>query len=292
MDFDSKGIHLASATRSGCLTILRFDNLYCSIYGPNSGWIGEKNCLHICTYYEFDAVRWNPMNEDEVICTSYNLDQILIYDVNCPSPEPIRTLEKGVNSNPRAFGFSDITFSSSGASRLFASGCDGTVYMWDMRLDNLPALRLFTSRRLRQRFNLNSIETGAEDWKIFGAYNFGEVLFWDLRTGTRSSTEVPPADNFDVVNAVDNFAPYLATNRRPSLTDFHKAFDTKEIYSIRRDPSYSEQLAFHLETGGSGVLDIRTKTITQVHCPIFDDTYKKSYCRQRPAWMPGNSVQQ
>ncbi|KAE8721614.1 Transducin/WD40 repeat-like superfamily protein isoform 3 [Hibiscus syriacus] len=51
----------------------------------------------------------------------------------------------------------------------------------------------------------------------------------------------------------------------------------KEIHSIDLDPSCPYQLAFHLDDGWSGVLDIYNLRVTHVHCPP-------------PAWLTGASI--
>ncbi|TYI10393.1 hypothetical protein ES332_A09G138700v1 [Gossypium tomentosum] len=69
----------------------------------------------------------------------------------------------------------------------------------------------------------------------------------------------------------------------------------KEIHSIDLDPSCPYQLAFHLDDGWSGVLDIYNLRVTHVHCPppawlngasISTDLL---YLR-KPSWLPTSSI--
>ncbi|KAK8957450.1 hypothetical protein KSP39_PZI000083 [Platanthera zijinensis] len=72
--------------------------------------------------------------------------------------------------------------------------------------------------------------------------------------------------------------------------DFKMAFDGG-IQSIRRDPSRPRQLAFHVDGVGSGVFDLHSETITQLHYPTFNSDEKlirPDDYKRRPAWMPEN----
>ncbi|KAE8682961.1 Transducin/WD40 repeat-like superfamily protein, putative isoform 2 [Hibiscus syriacus] len=69
----------------------------------------------------------------------------------------------------------------------------------------------------------------------------------------------------------------------------------KEIHSIDLDPSCPYQLAFHLDDGWSGVLNIYNLRVTHVHCPppawltgasISSDLL---YLR-KPSWLPASSI--
>ncbi|KAK8957334.1 hypothetical protein KSP39_PZI000075 [Platanthera zijinensis] len=68
----------------------------------------------------------------------------------------------------------------------------------------------------------------------------------------------------------------------------------KSIHSIKLDPSCSYQLAFHLDDGWSGVLNLNSLTVTHMHCPPppwLDGEELTAYsCLRRPAWLPTNSV--
>lgn len=293
LEFDSKGIYLASVTKSGCLTVLDFETLYCSVYGPYSDLCeDETKCLlHICTSKPFDVVRWNPANQDEVCCVSRNHNTVFIYDIGYLSSEPIEVLEKRLPkySQPESWnGLSEIAFASTDKSRLLASGLDGSIYIWDRRLSNLPCVRLSSS----SQSPLNSIEVDIEDRIVFGANQQGIIDTWDLRGGRssfafQSHTEV----------CYPLFTSMKVSSMLEKISDLKEQsyILPKEIHSIKLDPSCSYQLAFHLDDGWSGVLNLNSLTVTHLHCPPppwldgMDEPFAPSYFR-RPTWLPANSV--
>ncbi|KAI0501673.1 hypothetical protein KFK09_016618 [Dendrobium nobile] len=292
LEFDSKGIYVASVTKSGCLTVVDFENLYCSVYGPYSSLcVDESKCvLHICTSKSLDAVRWNPANQDEVCCASRKHSSVLLYDIGYVSSEPIEVFEKGkLNfSVPEAFnGLSDIAFASTDKSRLLASGLDGSIYIWDRRLSNLSCLSLSSS----SKSPLNSIELDIEDRIVFGANQQGIIYAWDLRGG-RSS--------FAFQSHNEDCYPLLTSLKVSSMLENISALKEqsnilpKEIHSIKLDPSCSYQLAFHLDDGWSGVLNLNSLNVTHMHCPpppwLDGINEPVAQCLRRPAWLPANSV--
>ncbi|KAG0469015.1 hypothetical protein HPP92_018343 [Vanilla planifolia] len=187
LQFDSKGIYLASVTRSGCLTVLDFEALYCSTYGPYSSLFEDetKHVLHICTSQSLNAVHWNPTNQDEVCCISRHHNVVLLYDIGYVSSEPVEVLE---TRKPRFSqqelhnGLSDVVFASADKSRLLASGLDGAIYIWDRRVSNLPFVSLSSS----SQSPINSIQLDVEDRVVFGASKQGIIHAWDLRGGRAS----------------------------------------------------------------------------------------------------------
>ncbi|XP_020592802.1 uncharacterized protein LOC110033227 isoform X2 [Phalaenopsis equestris] len=292
LEFDSKGIYVASVTKSGCLTVLDFETLYCSVYGPYSSLCEDKTkcVLHICTSRPLDAVRWNPANQDEICCVSRSNNMVHLYDIGYVSTDPIEVLEKGKLkfSLPEAFnGLSDIAFASADKSRLLASGLDGAIYIWDRRLSNLPCQRLNSSFQSP----LNSIELDIEDRIIFGANQQGIICAWDLRGG-RSS--------FAFQSHKEDCCPLLTSLKVSSMLEKISALKEqsnilpKEIHSIKLDPSCSYQLAFHLDDGWSGVLNLNNLNVTHVHCPPppwLDGIDKPvAPCLRRPTWLDSNSV--
>lgn len=67
MEFDSKGIYLASVTKSGCLTVHDFEELYSQV-SLKTSIVKEdetKQVLHISPCQPLDVVRWNLANQVE-----------------------------------------------------------------------------------------------------------------------------------------------------------------------------------------------------------------------------------
>ncbi|XP_010928465.1 uncharacterized protein [Elaeis guineensis] len=295
LEFDMKGFYLASVTKSGCLTVHDFETLYCTTYGPASSLLEDevKPLLHISTYLPLNAVRWNPANQDEVACASRQSDKIMLFDIGYISSEPIEVFEKGKSKSSRHNcalynGLSDVAFASSDKSRLLAAGLDGAIYIWDRRQSNLPCLEL-TSNSQSQ---INSIVLDLEDRIVFGASKHGTIYAWDLRGGRASFA-------FQSHNEV--YYPLLTSMKLSSLLEkitslkAQSNITSKEIHSISFNPSCSYQLAFHLDDGWSGVLNIGSLSVTHMHCPPppwldgMELSASPSNLR-RPSWLPTCSI--
>ncbi|OEL37097.1 hypothetical protein BAE44_0001882, partial [Dichanthelium oligosanthes] len=217
MEFDKKGIYLASVTFSGCLTVHDFETLYCSIYGRSCSMPDDSSnyVLHLSNRIPLNAVRWNPGNQDEIACTSSQSDKVFLFDIGYVSSAPTEVLQKGKSKFPALYSESrksltDIAFTSDDESRIFASGLDGAVYMWDRRSSKMHCLELVA----------------------------------------------PPESQFNTVKlSVDNRVQQLSSVKISTLLG--KIASLKEqsnivsspILSIDFNPSCSYQLAFHLDDG-------------------------------------------
>nr|CAD1831470.1 unnamed protein product [Ananas comosus var. bracteatus] len=69
---------------------------------------------------------------------------------------------------------------------------------------------------------------------------------------------------------------------------------SSEIHSLNFDPSCPYQLAFHLDDGWSGVLNINTLTVTHMHCPppawLEGVDMSLSRSTRKPSWLPTCSI--
>ncbi|XP_010313122.1 uncharacterized protein [Solanum lycopersicum] len=266
LEFDKKGIYLASVTQSGCLTVHDYESLYC-----NGSKEDETNqLLHISTGQQLDVVRWNVSNQDEVACTSMKSSNVCIFDIGYVSSEPVEVLRKrhtisvhGYNAHK---GFSDVAFCSHDDSRLLASDVYGVINIWDRRASALPCLELATN----SNSPVNSIKLNADDQIIFGASKQGTIFMWDIRGGRSSAA---------------------FQNNRVAQSNIV----SKEIHSIHINPSCQNQLAFHLDDGWSGVLDVHSLKVTHIHCPPppwldgFNDLANLR-CLRKPSWIPAYSI--
>nr|XP_027101268.1 uncharacterized protein LOC113720809 isoform X1 [Coffea arabica]XP_027101269.1 uncharacterized protein LOC113720809 isoform X1 [Coffea arabica]XP_027101270.1 uncharacterized protein LOC113720809 isoform X1 [Coffea arabica]XP_027101271.1 uncharacterized protein LOC113720809 isoform X1 [Coffea arabica]XP_027101272.1 uncharacterized protein LOC113720809 isoform X1 [Coffea arabica]XP_027101273.1 uncharacterized protein LOC113720809 isoform X1 [Coffea arabica]XP_027101274.1 uncharacterized prot len=295
VEFDSKGIYLASVTKSGCLTVHDFEELYCQVSLKNFIVKEDetKQVLHISAHQPLDVVRWNLANEDEVALTSRKSGELHIYDIGYISSEPVEVLKKrptiGVHGCVVQKGLSDVAFSSNDKSRVLASDMLGMVNIWDRRMSNLPCLDLTTNSTSA----INSIKFNIDNQVIFGASKHGVIYMWDLRGGSSSAafqnnkmqayyspiTSVKLASEFEKIGSLkaqSNIVP-------------------KEILSVDLNPSCPYQLAFHLDDGWSGVFDVHNLQVTHIHCPPpawlddFNDLANLSYIR-KPSWLPLSSI--
>ncbi|KAG8370903.1 hypothetical protein BUALT_Bualt13G0031800 [Buddleja alternifolia] len=230
LEFDSKGVYLASVTKLGCLTVHDFENIQC----PDSREDETKQVMHISTCQQLDVIRWNPANQDEIACTSMKSSEVHIFDIGYISSEPIEVLRKRPNITVHGFnlhkGFSDIAFSSDDNSRLLASDTNGVINVWDRRASDLPCLELKTN----SSGTLNSIKLSGDNEEFYS-----------------------PLMTVKLAHELEKISHLKAQSNIVS----------KEIHSIDIDPSCPYQLAFHLDDGWSGVLDTNKLQVTHIHCP-------------------------
>ncbi|KAL6502976.1 hypothetical protein OROHE_024144 [Orobanche hederae] len=271
LEFDSKGVYLASVTKSGCLTVHDFD----TIQSPDSKEDEAKQLLHISTCQQLDVVRWNLANQDEIACTSTKSSEVHIFDIGYVSSEPIEVLRKRPNITVHGFnvhkGFSDIAFSSDDNSRLttsklLASDTNGVINVWDRRVSDLPCLELTTN----SAGSLNSIKISGDNEIIYGASKQGTIFMWDLRGGRSNSAFGNHKEEYCFPLKAVKLSQEL---EKISSLKAQSNIVSKEIHSIDIDPSCPYQLAFHLDDGWDEPNDLANL----------------SYLR-KPCWLPDNSI--
>ncbi|KAL5566592.1 hypothetical protein UlMin_029756 [Ulmus minor] len=288
LDFDNKGIYLVSVTKSGCLTVHDFETLYCQSNSlPSTEEDATKLVLHLSLRQQLDFVRWNHANQDEVVCTSMKSNEVLIFDIGYISSKPSQVLRTrqtiSLHGSNVHKGLSDIAFTSIDNSRLLASDTHGVINVWDRRMSSLPCLE-FTSN---SRSTLNRIQLNI----IFGASKQGIVYMWDLRGG-KSSTAFQshkeicqsPLTSFKLASLIEKITPLKEQSD----------IVAKEIHSIDLNPSCPYQLAFHLDDGWSGVLDLYNFQVTHIHCPppawLNESNSSDPLCLRKPSWLPTDSI--
>ncbi|KAK4358970.1 hypothetical protein RND71_021199 [Anisodus tanguticus] len=286
LEFDKKGIYLASVTKAGCIIVHDYESLYCSTEDET------KQLLHTSTGQQFDVVRWNVSNQDEVACTSMKSSELFIYDIGYVSEQPVDVLRKRPTISVHGYnahkGFSDIAFCSHDASRLLASDVSGVINIWDRRASGLPCLELPTN----SSSPLNSIKLNADDQVIYGASKQGTIYMWDIRGGRSSAA----FQNNRAVNYTPITEVKLASElERIASLKAQSNIVSKEIHSIDINPSCQYQLAFHLDDGWSGVLDVHSLKVTHIHCPPprwLDDSidWADLHILRKPSWLPVYSI--
>ncbi|XP_057484530.1 uncharacterized protein LOC130770907 isoform X2 [Actinidia eriantha] len=292
LEFDTKGIYLASVTTEGCLTVHDFETLYSQVNFEGPSGLKEDEAKHLLHIFrpDLDVVRWNLSNQDEVACTSRKSSKVFIYDIGYNSSNPVEILiRRPTNTLTNHHrGLSDIAFSSNDDSRVFASDIRGVIDGWDRRMSDLPCLELTTNSNQA----LNRIQLMEDDQIIFGACKSGFLYTWDLRGG-RSSTafqihkkaSYSPLKSVKLASLLEKIGSLKAQSNIVS----------KEIHSIDIDPSCTYQLAFHLYDGWSGVLDIHNFQVTHVHCPPppwldGECDFTNPSCLRKPSWLPTCSI--
>ncbi|XP_031101132.1 uncharacterized protein LOC116005046 [Ipomoea triloba] len=293
LEFDRKGVYLASVTKSGCLTVHDFEDLFYEgkVFPLGFKEDEEKLLLHISTHNRLDVVRWNICNQNEVASTSLKSSEVRIYDIGYISSEPVDVLSKRSTISMHGYsqrGLSDIAFSSSDNSRLYASDFSGVVNVWDRRLSGLPCHEL----RTNCSDAITSIKLNADNQVMFGASKHGFIYMWDIRGG-RSSTAFQ--------NNTEYYSPLVSVKLATELGKItslkaQSNVHLKEIHSIDINPSCQYQLAFHLDDGWSGVFDVNSLRVTHVHCPppawLRDniDCLGNICHLRKPSWLPNYSI--
>uniref|UniRef100_A0A803NBX5 Transducin/WD40 repeat-like superfamily protein n=1 Tax=Chenopodium quinoa TaxID=63459 RepID=A0A803NBX5_CHEQI len=253
--------HQGSSRRHG-VSALEFDNQKLDYL--SAGWKEDetKHLLHISTRRHLDSVRWNPANQDEVACTSLKSREVLIYDIGYVSSDPVEILTKRasvtIHGSDIVTGLSDVAFTSDD-SRVFASDTSGSINIWDRRRGSFPSVELTTNSHNA----LNSIQLNVENQ----AYH-------------------PPMASVKVSSLLEKIKSLKAQSH----------IVPKDIHSINLDPTSSYRLAFHLDDGWSGILDIHTLEVTHIHCPppawlTGSDISNLSYLI-KPSWLSTNSLGQ
>ncbi|KAI5390590.1 uncharacterized protein LOC127108374 isoform X2 [Lathyrus oleraceus] len=262
VDFDNKGIYLASVTKSGCLTVHDFEALYCRTNKLTCLQEDQsKLLLHLSPEHRLDVVKWNPLDQNEVLCASMKRNVLLIFDVAYMMSEAIEELRTRntatVSGSNIPKGLSDVAFASNN-SRIFASDTHGTVNVWDRRAKNLPCLEL-TSASFG---TLNSIQLDAEN----------QICH-------------PPVTSVKLATLLEKIGSLKA----------QAEIVPKEIHSIGLNPSFPNQLAFHIADGWSGILDINNFKVTHIHCPPpawINDSYASldQMDLRKPSWLSTCSI--
>ncbi|KAK0605342.1 hypothetical protein LWI29_025712 [Acer saccharum] len=196
---------------------------------------------------------------------------------------PINVIGSHVNK-----GLCDVAFTATDKSRLIASDTHGMLNVWDRRMGVLPCLELTTD----SRSILNSIQLHVENQIIFASGKHGSIYMWDLRGGRSSAAfqshkEVchPPLASLKLTTMLEKIGSLKAQSN----------IVPQEIHSIDLDPSSPYQLAFHLDDGWSGVLDIYNFQVTHVHCPPPawlngpNNSADQLHLR-KPSWLPTHSI--
>lgn len=150
-----------------------------------------------------------------------------------------------------------------------------------------PCIELSTNRY----DSLKSIQIHVDNQTIFGAGKEGIIHIWDLRGGTNSTAFQSRKDMSHLPLASLHLAPML---QKIASLKAQSEIVPKEIHSINVNPSAPHQLAFHLDDGWSGVLDIYKSEVTHVHCPppawLDGSNSSADLILRKPTWLPTSSI--
>ncbi|KAG8060457.1 hypothetical protein GUJ93_ZPchr0002g26062, partial [Zizania palustris] len=261
--------------------------IYCFLVGLLDD--SSNFLLHISNSMPLCAVRWNPENQDEIVCTSGENGTVLLFDIGYVSSVPTEVLLKGRSRFPvlseSRKGLTDLAFSSDDKPRLFASGLDGAVYMWDMRLSKTHCLELTGSPESQ----FSSVNLNIDNRTVFAASKNGTVHAWDLRGGRASAA----FQSHNEVQQLSSVKLSTLLGKVPLLKE-QSNIVSSGIHSIDFNPSCSYQLAFHLDNGWSGVLNVNTLSVSHLHCPppawLENMDFMLKELPRKPTWLSTSSI--
>ncbi|KAL3700716.1 hypothetical protein R1sor_018738 [Riccia sorocarpa] len=310
LDFDSKGIYMAAISSMYLLTIYEFETLYCHAEkGSNdNSRFRDGNAIPIIFQTRerpLEAVKWNPSNEDEVACVAAGSKKIYFYDISRVSLSPSAVLKvkapHGWGQIGESLGFYDLAFFNDGSSRVLACGRDNHVHIWDRRVSTSAS----TAHAAPGAGGaLNSVDLSKDKQIVYSGSEGGYIYSWDLRGGRQEAAFVTSSKGYTQPLAAVKIETMLRSI--PSLSA-QTEISTSAVHSVSLNPACGEQLAFHLNSGWSGVLDTFTLNATHLHCPpppwieraqdqvdLFGASYpspagdlllKRVVRRRRPAWL-------
>ncbi|WVZ02953.1 hypothetical protein V8G54_023759 [Vigna mungo] len=242
VDFDKKGIYLVSVTKSGCLTVHDFETLYCQL--PELTCLREdesKHLMHLSLKRQLDAVRWNPLNQDEVVCASVKSNELPIFDIGYVSSDPVEVLRTRrtatVNGSTLHKGLSDITFTSNDTRNFTMGTCNVLIFDLRLKLDQTPGLIL----KARQRSIVRLLSSGAYKslpvfphrkviYPILASDTHGAINVWDRRVNSLPCLELASAScgtlNSIQLNADNQWS------KSPGLLNLDKIAVTNIVYVL------------------------------------------------------------
>ncbi|KAL2650915.1 hypothetical protein R1flu_019043 [Riccia fluitans] len=268
VDFDSKGIYLATVNRVHILSIYEFETLCCNAgkgSDENSRFPDENYVPAIyrtSSHKPFETIKWNPSNEDEVACVAAGSKKVYYYDIARTAHLPSEILKvKARNYGSESLGFFDLAFFNDGSSRVLACGRDSHVHIWDRRVGTSSSAALAAPGAGGA---LNSVELSKDTQIVYSGSEGGFIYSWDLRGGSQGAAFVTSAKGYTQPLGAVKIETML---RSISSLSAQTEIATSAVHAISLNPACGEQLAFHLNSGWSGVLNTFTLNATHLHCP-------------------------
>jgi len=157
--------------------------------------------------------------------------------------------------------------------------------MWDRRSSKTHCLELMAPPESQ----FNTVKISVDNRTVFGATKNGTIHVWDLRGGRASGA-------FQSHNEVQQLSSVKVSTLLGKIASLKEQSNivSSAILSIDFNPSCSYQLAFHLDDGWSGVLNINNLSVTHLHCPppawleSTDLVLQKQL--RKPTWLPTSSI--
>lgn len=276
--FDDSGQLFACSVSSGRIEIWDFDHFrHASLHGDPDN---AQELLAIDSCHRNDSVKWNPLNQNEIVCAGTKLPDVRLYDLQVCQNSPTEILrrsrdagssfsKRNISSHDRCSGICQLSISSQ-EPVIFAAGSQGRVIMWDRRAGCTPCGILSPARDVSA---VLSVAQSSRSPLLFGGTLAGNLHGWDLRTGKTvvafTSQRVPLTGYRQVPGC-----PLVISEAFQMLPDLALQTNIQRsgIANLSFDPRNDLRLGFLLNCGWSGVLDLYTQKLTHAHCPPWKES--------------------
>lgn len=277
VSIDDTGQLFAFASSDGTLDVWDFD---CFRTHSLDGTLDDvRGLLQIHSKHDAECIKWNPLNQNEIVCVGSMSKVVSLYDLQICQDTPTDTLftqmkVTGTNSRgtaisrDRFIGLNQVHLSRK-APLVYAGGTDGNVYMWDRRASRGPAGILSSTK---DTCSVLSITTAHESPMLVGGTLAGNVHIWDLRTGKAPLAFTSQRTPLAGFRQAPGYPFALADGFRtlPQLS-MQTTVQNSGVSCLTLDPQDGKRLGFVLNCGWSGVLDLCSLELTHVHCPPWKD---------------------
>ncbi|KAL3139232.1 hypothetical protein ABBQ32_006000 [Trebouxia sp. C0010 RCD-2024] len=285
---DSHGDLVLSASTSGKIALHDFamlrESSSCAVLDEESQYRGLDPILLIASDRRLEKARWHPNNDNLFATVAASDRSVYLYDAQYTQGAPYQTLSVPAASW-QGVGLTDMALPAKGSYNAIATAQNGHVYLWDQRGGSAPRTKL----GMGSGFSMNSLQLSDDANMLLVGTQTGDVVGYDLRGGTSAAMALGSGGQHPAVLEV---AVRQALMQLPELEQ-QTSIPRSSVQSINLNHKDCNRLAFHLASGWSGVLDLRSQAVTHVHCPPPADATQPVHQygrsggeRQQPCWMP------
>lgn len=267
MEFDSQGELLLTSSDSACVLI---HSMECLKESKES-----KPLLALSAGYPVTRARWNKGNENIMGVTKRVERSLSLYDINYTQGAPTRILHVphapsgSTVIGSTAAGLNDLAFLTKHHGYAIAAASQGgQVLLWDTRENaSTPCIALQTM----PRSSITSLQPASDDQLIVAGTRDGGILIWDMRYSGGGGGKAAAIHHFGgKLHHTHAVLSEIALHERlahvPGLL-LQTNIRESGVKSMQLNPHDETRLAFHLTSTWSGVLDLKTFTITHLHAP-------------------------
>ncbi|DBA71631.1 hypothetical protein WJX79_004770 [Trebouxia sp. C0005] len=293
VQLDGHGDLILSATASGKIALHDFSMFReCSnniVLDEETQYKGLDPLVLVESGRRLERARWHPTNDNIFATVAASDRSVYLYDAQYTQGSPYQTLSvPGATWN--GVGLTDMALPAKGPYNAMATAQNGHVYLWDERGGSAPRTKL----GMGSGFSMNSLQLCDDANLLLVGTQTGDIVGYDLRGGTTAARALGSQGQHPAVVEV---VVRQALMQVPELEQ-QTSIVRSAVQSLNLDPVDPNRLAFHLQSGWSGVLDLTRQAVTHVHCPppvdamanLASGQYGRSATeRQQPCWTPTGS---